>query len=234
MSCLDCIHTPLDELIPYLAIESGSDTTSGMGGSKHHGSKCGKHHGDDCCPSVININNHNEANAACGGSTAGDNDNGNGGEDPPINGACIALQASSSTGQVIEEEDEAVLVEIDVTDLSKGGLLLVDSEAVVPEDGCYFALAAPQVGSEIPAPNETFRLWLAVNGNDVPNSNVLMKLGPHNKDVIVSQGVLDLVAGDKVSCKMAASSGNKGIGLEVFDNDDEPLIPGIIFTMYKL
>ena len=55
------------------------------------------------------------------------------------------------------------------------------------------------------------------------------------KDVIVSQGFLELSAGDRVTAVMATSNANAQVGTEAIQpTPDEPLVPGIIFSMWEL
>ncbi|WP_219079413.1 hypothetical protein [Vibrio parahaemolyticus] len=93
-------------------------------------------------------------------------------------------------------------------------------------------VAAPQVGCMMC--DGEFRLWLSVNGSNgkyVENSNVLLNVDDSIKDVIISQGAIPLKAGDVVQVMMY---GDNGIGLEAINRANEPLVPAIIFTMYKV
>lgn len=115
---------------------------------------------------------------------------------------------------------------IGTTDEASG--ISVENDAlVVPVDGCYFAMFAPQVGGE--APLSPFEAFMRVNGMDVPNSNVLMWVRPDVKDVIVSQAILCLDAGDAVSFHVAG----QGVFLEAINPPNgNPLVPAHITSMF--
>jgi hypothetical protein len=145
----------------------------------------------------------------------------------------VALQASSSITQRPATTDP-VVIQIDQVDLQVGAVELAGSKVVVHEPGTYFIVAAPQVGRVKGGDPESFRCWLRVSGDDVANSNVLLQLGAGTKDVIVSQGVVQLIAGDWVEVVMAVSDPKDGIGVEAIEIPGEPLIPSIIFSLFKI
>lgn len=165
-----------------------------------------------------------------------DCDNGNDCDCGPV----VALQASSSSSQTPDTTD-AVLVEMDTIDLSKGGLTMVNSEAIIPEGeaGTYVIVAAAQVG----APTEggpgngnavALHLWLEKDGADIPNSNVLFDVTKFTKDPLITEVLEDFEAGEKVTVMMSIDNDTKGVGLEASEPESEPHIPGITFTMYKV
>ncbi|WP_268810364.1 hypothetical protein, partial [Vibrio parahaemolyticus] len=119
-------------------------------------------------------------------------------------------------------------VPLDTTDFAYG-ITNNHGAIVVSEDGVYMIVAAPQVGCMMC--DGEFRLWLSVNGKYVENSNVLLNVDDSIKDVIISQGAIPLKAGDVVQVMMY---GDNGIGLEAINRANEPLVPAIIFTMYKV
>lgn len=111
------------------------------------------------------------------------------------------------------------------------------SVVTIPTAGTYFVIAAPQVGFRPAAvapcktaTNYTADYWAVVNNVGVANSGVRMVGLKAHKDVIVTQGIFVFNAGDKVQifgsgvCSQSEAIVVKG----------EPLIPSIIFTIYKI
>ena len=141
------------------------------------------------------------------------------------------LQASSTITQCPGTEPE--LVKIDVTD-GADGITLEDNKITVNEAGTYLVVAAPQVGREDAGPLGCFDLWLRVNGRDVSNSNVQLlsgTLAAWPRDVIISQGILPLAAGDVLEVMMSANNPEANICIEAIQPAGEPLVPSIIFSM---
>ena len=94
-------------------------------------------------------------------------------------------------------------------------------------------MAAPQVGRQNAGDAANFRCWLRVNGVNVPDSNVLLNLvNIDYKDVIISQVLLHLEAGEVLQVMMATDSAAAGVGVEAIQpTPDEPLVPSIIFSL---
>ena len=140
------------------------------------------------------------------------------------------LQASSTITQCPGTEPE--LVKIDVTD-GADGITLENNKITVNEAGTYLVVAAPQVGREDAGPLGCFDLWLRVNGSDVSNSNVQLcqDAGSMAKDVIISQGILPLEAGDVLEAMMSANNPEANMCIEAIQPAGEPLVPSIIFSM---
>ena len=114
------------------------------------------------------------------------------------------LQASSKTTQRIAQDNVGQVVVLDILDNASNVSLDTTSGAVtVEEDADYLIVSAPQVGRENPGETANFRCWVRVNGTNVPDSNVLLNLaGPEVKDVIVSQVLVHLSAGDVVEVEI--------------------------------
>ena len=110
------------------------------------------------------------------------------------------------------------------------GHLIGSSEVHITKEGLYFVLAAPQTGS-ITENSFTSDYWMKVNGVNVPNSNVqLVSLTHETKDVIVTQGLLSLKEGDVLQIYGSGINSQS----EAIIVNNEPVIPSIIFTMYKV
>ena len=142
------------------------------------------------------------------------------------------LQASSSVTQCPGTAPEVVAM--DIIDAAKG-IAMADNQITVGKDGAYLIFAAPQVGREGGGPYGCFDLWLRVNGADVGNSNVQLcqDEGSMAKDVIISQGIVPMAAGDVLEVMMSASNPDANICIEAIQPAGEPLVPAIIFSMIK-
>ena len=53
------------------------------------------------------------------------------------------------------------------------------------------------------------------------------------KDVIISQGIVPMEAGDMLEVMMSASNPDANICIEAIQPVGEPLVPAIIFSMIK-
>ena len=142
------------------------------------------------------------------------------------------LQASSTITQCPGAKPE--VVKIDVTDAASG-VAIKNNKITVSKAGPYLIVAAPQVGREGAGALGCFDLWLRVNGKDVGNSNVQLcqDAGSRAKDVIVSQGIVPLAAGDALEVMMSANNPKAKLCIEAIRPRGEPLVPSIIFTMVK-
>ena len=142
------------------------------------------------------------------------------------------LQASSSVTQCPGTAPE--LVAMDIVDAANG-VTLSNNKITVAEAGPYLIVAAPQVGREGVGPYGCFDLWLRINGADVGNSNVQLcqDEGSRAKDVIISQGIVPMEAGDALEVMMSASNPQAAMCIEAIQPSGEPLVPSIIFSMIK-
>ncbi len=149
-----------------------------------------------------------------------------------VAGADQYLQASSSVTQC--PGTEPTLVAMDIIDAAEG-IAMENNRMTVSEAGPYLIVAAPQVGREGDGPYGCLDLWLNINGNDVANSNVQLCLddGSMAKDVIISQGIVPMEAGDVLEVMMSASNPEAEICIEAIQPAGEPLVPAIIFSMIK-
>ena len=146
----------------------------------------------------------------------------------------ISAPAQSATGPAYVQASSSV-------DQSGGGTVTFDTfdanaittgptSFTVVNGGVYFIVAAPQVGGiEGGSKAGSANFWLQINGQDVPDSNVSWDSAQKSDgDVIVSQGVVVLQAGDAVSVEWSSTGPN----MEAIQPDDEPLVPSIIFSMF--
>ena len=126
-----------------------------------------------------------------------------------------------------------VKVILDTNDGSQG-ITNNKGDITIGSDGLYLIFAAPQVGRLSGYKPGWVTCWLKLNGKDVTNSNVLLNLVNNQKDVIISQGAMRLNAGDKLNVMMGIERTGEGLGLEAIKPDNQPLVPGIIFTIVKI
>jgi len=142
------------------------------------------------------------------------------------------LQASSSVTQCPGTAPEVVAM--DIVDAANG-IDMANNQITIGEAGPYLIVAAPQVGREGGGPYGCFDLWLRINGADVANSNVQLcqDEGSMAKDVIISQGIVPMEAGDMLEVMMSASNPEANICIEAIQPAGEPLVPAIIFSMIK-
>ncbi len=146
------------------------------------------------------------------------------------------IQASGSRTQVLKAASTPERVVIDSTDEANGIENMNEGEFKVADAGAFFVMAAPQVGRKATGPPANLRCWIEVNGSNVPNSDVLLDLESGAvKDVIVCQGIVVLEAGDVVTVMAETNSVDAGVALEaIHPSPTEPLVPSIIFSMFKL
>jgi hypothetical protein len=116
----------------------------------------------------------------------------------------------------------------------------IDNSSIrIIHDGAYFIMAAPQVGrlhadSTKPA---CVNFFISINDKPLENSNVTLCLPNEDattKDVIVTQGIIPLKKGDTISLMMSTKDLEEGMGAEALRPEDEPTVPSIIFSMFRL
>jgi len=154
------------------------------------------------------------------------------------NGAVYA-QLSDSTDQA-PETTNPTLVKFDTQDavVGIGHEVKKPEDIVVSEGGVYFVLAAGQVGRKSGSLLRFIDLWLRVNGKDLPNTTVRASapasLFVGDTYVLVVQAVIPFKKGDVLNVMQAVNAEDEGLGLIVTKPEDKPVIPSIIFTMYKI
>jgi hypothetical protein len=116
----------------------------------------------------------------------------------------------------------------------------IDNTSIeILHDGAYFVMAAPQVGRLRGDPDKPScaNFFISINDKQVENSNVtlcLAKGDPTTKDVIITQGIIPLSKGDKVSVMMSTINTETGMGAEALNPEHEPTVPSIIFSIFRL
>ena len=109
------------------------------------------------------------------------------------------------------------------------------TDVTVKTAGVYFMVAAIQVGKDTGDAGDYIDVWMKQNGKDVDNSGCRQVIhNPAFTTVLVCQGIAECKAGDVFSVAVSASTPGKGIGIKAIKPPGEPLIPSIIFSMYKI
>jgi len=153
--------------------------------------------------------------------------------------SAIYAQLSDSTDQTPATTSPAV-VKFDTQESINGiGHNLKKAENLtILEDGVYFILAAGQVGRKSGSLLRFIDLWLRVNGKNLPNTTVRASapasLFVGDTYVLVTQAAIPLKKGDVLNVMQSVNAEHEGLGLIVSKPENEPLIPSIIFTMYKI
>lgn len=109
------------------------------------------------------------------------------------------------------------------------------STVTIKTAGTYFVVASPQVGfltgtGCTSAATFTADYWIVQNGENVANTNVRMTAAKTATDVIVSQGIFVLKAGDKIQV-FASGTCARSV---VLKPTGEPVVPSIIFSIFKI
>jgi|GEM_PF-2204766 len=115
-----------------------------------------------------------------------------------------------------------------------------DTELVVLTSGVYNIMSQPQVNRNNSSGNAQFHCWFQIDEGsgwvDIENSNILLDMrSTAGDDVVVINLTTALNAGDKIRVMMSTSDVSKQVNLKpILNISDEPNIPSIIFTMFKL
>lgn len=154
----------------------------------------------------------------------------------------VAYAQLSSAKTQRSKTSEPVKVQFELRDAINGidfDPRIDNSSIGIKHDGAYFVMAAPQIGrlhadSTKPA---CANFFISINDNQLENSNVTLCLpndDASTKDVIVTQGIIPLKKGDKISVMMSTKDYEEGMGAEALRPEDEPTVPSIIFSMFRL
>ncbi|CAF1114187.1 unnamed protein product [Adineta steineri] len=136
-------------------------------------------------------------------------------------------QLGNSNSDVVILDGSSAVNKLDITTAEKHGIIKYN------EAGVYFLIACGQVGSakDTDASGEV-HLWMRLNEKDMANSNTIKTIRSGSTAVLVSQTVAKLEANDKV--QLVISTTNKELGLIASKPTNEPLVPGIIFSTFRL
>jgi len=138
-------------------------------------------------------------------------------------------QLSSTETQAAEAKPRGLT--LNSTDAAKG---VENAKGVVTlkSAGVYFVIAAGQVGAASPEGKGSVKLWMRQNGKDVDNSNTEQTVTEGYTAVLVCQGVVEAKAGDTI--ELAQSATGKGVGMVASKPANEPAVPSMIFTAFKI
>jgi len=143
--------------------------------------------------------------------------------------SAVTQKPKDGTPLIISMESNDALNGLGHSDKAKTG------DVVVKTAGVYFVVAAVQLGKESGSTDEYVDLWIKQNGKDVDNSNCRQAIkDPKFTTVLVCQGVAECKAGDVFNVAISASSPGKGLGAVAIKPKGEPVVPSIIFSMYKI
>ena len=148
----------------------------------------------------------------------------------------LYAQLSSSTSQLASVG--GTVVKMDSNDALSG----LDHDAkgqgtdvTIKTDGVYFMVAAIQVGKVKGDEDDYINVWLKQNGKDVDNSGCRQSIkDPKFTTVLVCQGIAECKAGDKFNVVVSSNSADNGVGIIKIAPKGEPVIPSIIFSIYKI
>jgi hypothetical protein len=154
----------------------------------------------------------------------------------------VAYAQLSSAKTQRSKTHEPVKVQFELRDAISGvdfDPRINNSSIGIKHDGAYFVMAAPQVGrlhadSTKPA---CANFFISINDKPLENSNVTLCLPKEDnttKDVIITQGIIPLHEGDNVSVMMSTIDYEDGMGAEALNPEDEPTVPSIIFSIFRL
>jgi hypothetical protein len=102
----------------------------------------------------------------------------------------------------------------------------------VRKEGTYFVIAAGQVGGLAGRGQGSVKLWMGLNGKAIDNSNTEQTTNQSYTAVLVCQGIAELKAGDRLQLLQSASG--TGAGMIASTPRGEPLVPSMIFSLFKV
>lgn len=101
------------------------------------------------------------------------------------------------------------------------------------QSGVYFVIACAQAGSiNNPNTDGEVRLWMRLNQVNIPNSNTIQTIRNGVTAVLVSQGIIKVKANDEL--QLAFSSTNNKLGIIASTPANEPAVPSMIFSTFRL
>lgn len=133
---------------------------------------------------------------------------------------------------------EPVKVVLDTQQSMSGNDVTIDfinDGVTINKSGQYLVIAGSQISKIGGSAPRWIDFWLRINDKDIPNSNVRATIRePQVTDVLVTQTVTQLHAGDRLNIMMAVEAPDEGVGIEAIKPKDEPLIPSLILTVLQL
>jgi hypothetical protein len=151
-----------------------------------------------------------------------------------------AIYAQLSSPDTQDPKDTSPLLVAMTSNDALGGIDHNDkaktTDVTVKTAGVYFVIAAIQVGKDQAGdPGDYLDIWIKQNGKDVDNSGCRQVIhDPKYTTVLVCQGIAECKAGDLFNVAISASAAGHGIGIKAIKPKGEPVIPSIIFSMFKI
>ena len=109
---------------------------------------------------------------------------------------------------------------------------------IIKESGVYFICAAAQAGRSSGKHMRFIDMWVRHNKKDVPNSNVRYgapsSLFDGDTLVLITQTLLPMKTGDILNIMFSVNSSDGDLGFIATHPKNEPTVPSIIFSMYKI
>lgn len=104
---------------------------------------------------------------------------------------------------------------------------------VAKEAGIYFVIASGQMGTTRENVIGNLDLWCAKNDIAIPNSNCRQSFETSGStSILISQFVVNLLPGDKISTWFATS--RPFLGFVCIKPKSEPVIPSVLLSIYKI
>ena len=157
-----------------------------------------------------------------------------------INNPAIYCESSELVDQIFLVAGIRYRLNISNVDEGNGISMITGNNGTnitIDTSGVYHMVAQPQVkAGAMGGGNGDFHLWLEKNTGsgfvDIPDSNIELALATNDEDVIVLATTLKLNQGDVL--RLVASVSDVDILLHAQSPAGEPVIPSIIFTMYRV
>ena len=145
------------------------------------------------------------------------------------------MQASDVSDQSFAATGTPYSIELDTIDENFGISRIEDGNILIRSTGVYYIAAQPQVTASS-GQSGVFHMWIQRDTGggfaDIANTNIELSLGSQEEDVILLIALESLNDGDQI--RLRASVSNAGITLDTQSPVGEPVIPSIIFSMYKI
>lgn len=146
-------------------------------------------------------------------------------------------QLSDSTNQ-IPLNTSGVQVTMNTNDGINGLTHSISSNTgnvTIIESGVYFIMVVGQGGRTGVNGRLNHHIWLRKNTTDIPNTNAsAVTNNTIDTTRITSNCSIRLISGDIIKVYQSVDDSTKSAGLIKIAPAGEPIIPSIIFTMYKI
>lgn len=108
-------------------------------------------------------------------------------------------------------------------------------DIIIKKTGVYTILASGEFGRSTGQDARNCDLWYRVNDVDVPRTNSrLVLVGALSEDVLITQFIGTLQAGDILNIMMSVGAIGEGLGIKLISPPGEAVIPSMLFTMHEV